>query len=277
MTFPQTDLTLVQRLAAGGSEEDWRRFLNDYWGAICRFALRWGARGLEDAEDATVQTFEAIWENRLLVRWVSNRSAKLRTLLCRVVRNILSHRHRVQANRDRLWPEIAEHLEDAGKTKGESEDAFYAAWVESVIQQAIEALAAEYGRKGQGDYVRVLYGRICRGLSLAQAAELLGITPANVDHYFRHARDRLHEKLQELVRRQVSHCCGPSEIEEEAAAEWRQLGQYLAEHGGLEAAIQRAYELLDPTQTKQRDEAAKSRTLTRIVPLSRPSSEDGGR
>ena len=87
----------------------------------------------------------------------------------------------------------------------------------------------------------------------------------------------LHEKLQELVRRQVSHCCGPSEIEEEAAAEWRQLGQYLAEHGGLEAAIQRAYELLDPTQTKQRDEAAMSRTLTRIVPLSRPSSEDGGR
>jgi hypothetical protein len=53
----------------------------------------------------------------------------------------------VQANRDRLWPEIAEHLEDAGKTKGEPEDAFYAAWVESVVQQAIEALAAEYGRK----------------------------------------------------------------------------------------------------------------------------------
>ena len=72
------------------------------------------------------------------MRWVSNRSAKLRTLLCRVVRNILSHRHRVQANRDRLWPEIVEHLEGAGKTKGEPEDAFYASWVESVIQQAIE-------------------------------------------------------------------------------------------------------------------------------------------
>ena len=32
MAFPQTRITLVQRLAAGGSEDDWQVFFRDYWG-----------------------------------------------------------------------------------------------------------------------------------------------------------------------------------------------------------------------------------------------------
>src|ERR1035437_11123351 len=88
MSFPQTHLTLVQRLASGSTEDDWQSFLKDYWGPICRFSMRWGARNLDDAEDVAAETFEVLWEQRLLVRWVSNRSAKLRTLLCTVVRNI---------------------------------------------------------------------------------------------------------------------------------------------------------------------------------------------
>ncbi|MBU4271254.1 MAG: hypothetical protein KKE86_04830, partial [Planctomycetes bacterium] len=98
MGFPQTRLTLIQRLTSGGAEEDWQNFLKDYWGPICRFSLRRGARNLDDAEDVASETFEALWEQRLLVRWVANRSAKLRTLLCCVVRNILSHRNRVRAS-----------------------------------------------------------------------------------------------------------------------------------------------------------------------------------
>ncbi len=72
--------------------------MNDYWGPLCRFSLRYGARNLDDAEDVASQTFEVLWEKRLLVRWVSGRTAKLRTLLCSVVRNILSHRNRVRVN-----------------------------------------------------------------------------------------------------------------------------------------------------------------------------------
>lgn len=80
MSFPQTRLTLIQRLATGGSEEDWRCFLQDDWGPICRFSLRFGARNLDDAEEVASQTFEVFWEKRLLARWMSQRSAKLRTL-----------------------------------------------------------------------------------------------------------------------------------------------------------------------------------------------------
>jgi DNA-directed RNA polymerase specialized sigma24 family protein len=61
-------LTLVQRLASGGTEEDWQGFLKDYWGPVWRFSLRFGARNLDEAEDAASETFEVLWEQRLLVR-----------------------------------------------------------------------------------------------------------------------------------------------------------------------------------------------------------------
>ena len=82
MSFPQTRLTLVQRLVTDGHEEDWRQFLTDYWGPICRFALRWGAGTMHDAEEVASQTFEVIWRNRLLERWVSNRSARSSVTSC---------------------------------------------------------------------------------------------------------------------------------------------------------------------------------------------------
>ena len=75
MSFPETRLTFIERLASSANEEDWRDFLQDYWGPVCRFALRSGAGNLADAEDTASQTFEVLWENRLLVRWVSDRSA----------------------------------------------------------------------------------------------------------------------------------------------------------------------------------------------------------
>ena len=81
MSFPQTRVTLIQRLASGGNEEDWGQFLRDYWGPICRFSLRFGALNLDEAEDVASDTFAVLLEKRLLDRWVSNRSAKLRTLL----------------------------------------------------------------------------------------------------------------------------------------------------------------------------------------------------
>ena len=164
MSFPDTRLTLIQRLASDDREEDWARFMKDYWEPVCRFSMRWGARQLRDAEDVASQTFEVLWKNRLLVRWMSNRSAKLRTLLCRVARNVLSNRHRVQANRDRLLREPAEagEAKEPDRTEEEQIKVFYGAWAEDVVSRAVESLAAEYYRHGKGDYVWVLYGRLCR-------------------------------------------------------------------------------------------------------------------
>jgi RNA polymerase sigma factor (sigma-70 family) len=245
MAFPQTRLTLIQRLAAEGSEDDWRTFVRDYWGPVCRFALRWGAANAADAEDVAVETFEVLWRNRLLVRWVANRSAKLRTLLCGVVRNNLANRGRVRAGRERICDDLAEQLDRWQRTPDEQNDAFYTAWVEDVVERAVKSLAAEYGRQGKGDYLRVLYGRICEELTIAACAEALDLKPAAVDNYYRHARDRLSEKLRELVAQQVSRYATADEFDQELELEWKRLGQYLSDHGGLEQAVRRAHGEID--------------------------------
>jgi RNA polymerase sigma factor (sigma-70 family) len=273
MSFPQTRLTLVQRLVSGGTEEDWQIFLKDYWGPVCRFSLRFGARNLDEAEDAASETFEVLWQQRLLVRWVSNRSAKLRTLLCTVVRNILSHRNRVRASREGRLADVARHFEDLKGTSDEQADAFYAAWVEDIAQQAVESMAGDYCRNGQADYVRVLYGRLCQGMTIAKAAEALELSPAVVDHYFRHARERLAEKLEQLIRRQVLGYCPAEEAEEEFAAEWQRLGQYLTDHGGLDAAVRAAYGLLDPVQARRQHTVGFTKATARLTSVIRSSPD----
>jgi hypothetical protein len=273
MSFPQTRLTLIQRLAAGGSQEDWYQFVNDYRGPVCRFALRWGARDLDEAEDLTAQTFEILSANRLLTRWAAHHSAKLRSVLCRVVRNLLANRNRVRQGRQELAADLIRHFEQLGDARDEQIDAFYAAWVEDVVQHSVESLAAEYYSQSKGDYVRVLYGRLCQRLTNTQAAEALALTPAMAEHYFRHARQQLAAKMEALVREQVGRYCGQQEAEEEFDQEWRQLGQHLADHGGLEQAVQRAYDLLDPVQVKRpQHPAALSRTLSQLASILERSS-----
>ena len=271
-----TRLTLIRRLAFGGSENDWNGFLHDYWGPICRFALRQGARNLDDAEDVASKTFEVLWQNRLLSRWICEPRAKLRTLLCQVVRNILANQRRVWSGRDRFWHAVAEEAGLAVPAKpGENEgpDPFYSAWVEDLIQRAVESLAGEYYRQDRGDYVRVLYGRLCERLTIAQVAETLEIAPFAVDNYYRHVRRRLSEKLEELVRRHVARYAEPEDVAEQFDQEWGQLGEHLARHGGLEEAICRTYESLDAVCSLNRRKAALTRAATRLTAIIRSSAE----
>src|SRR5689334_8157671 len=144
MAFPQTRHTLIQRLASGGEESDWREFLRDYWGPVCRFARSRANLTLEDGEDVASETLEAIVKNNLLARWSANKSAKLRTLICAVVRNVLSNRARVATGRDRIVREHACELDryldvtsvDPEGEPAESTDAFYSAWAEDIVQKA---------------------------------------------------------------------------------------------------------------------------------------------
>ncbi|MEX2120014.1 MAG: sigma-70 family RNA polymerase sigma factor [Pirellulales bacterium] len=270
MTFPQTRLSLIQRLAVGDAQEDWAVFLHDYWGPVCRFALRWGARNLEDAEDVAAETFRVLWENRLLARWTSNRSAKLRTMLCSVVRNHLSNRGRVAAARERLAE--APRIEEWTKANP-TDDLFYAAWAEDVVGRAVESLAMDYVREGRPDYVRVLYGRLCEELTIADVAAALELKPATVDNYYRHARERLSQELADLVRQQLEHYCEREELEAEFEREWHELGRHLAEHGGLDMAVRRAHELLDPPQAGQRRQAGIDKAVKKLTAIMHASGE----
>jgi DNA-directed RNA polymerase specialized sigma24 family protein len=267
MSFPETRLTLIQRLSTGGTAEDWQDFLGDYWGPVCRFALRSGAGQLNDAEDVAVQTFEVLWESRLLVRWIANRTARLRSLLCSVTRKILANRHRVQAGRDRLGRDAADQWAQPEATDDVQTEMFYAAWVENLLRQAVESIAAKYYRESKGDYVRVLYGRLCQQLSIAELAGALDIRPSAVDNYFRHARQQLAGTLQMMLRQQIDCYTAPGESEQEFQAEWQQMGAYLTDHGGLEEAVRRTYELMDPASAQRNQRAGLQAAAERIASL----------
>ncbi|HEY2252427.1 MAG TPA: hypothetical protein VGH74_15245 [Planctomycetaceae bacterium] len=250
MAFPQTRLTLIQRLADHASQADWREFMQDYWGPVCRFAQGRGNLTHEDAEDIATEVFEAISQNRLLERWSKLRSAKLRTLICCVARNVLSNRTRVEAGRARLVREHGGMLDryaalgdvDSVEAPRDQLDAFYAAWVDDTLRTAVEGLLSEYDRAGKGDYFSVFYGRLCEQLPMAEIADLLQIKLTAADSYYRHVRDRLGDRLKDHVREQVLRYSAAQEAGEEFASEWAQMGEYLRSRGGLEAAVRKAYE-----------------------------------
>jgi DNA-directed RNA polymerase specialized sigma24 family protein len=259
MSFPETRLTLIQRLVAEGGEEDWRTFVGDYWGPVCRFAQRWGAVHMDDAEDVALETFEILWRSGLLVRWMQNRSAKLRTLVCSVVRNNLANRGRVRAARQRIASELCEVSSDSEACAKQGDDVFYDAWVEDLLDRALKSLAADYGREGKGDYLRVLYGRICDELTIADCAATLALTPATVDNYFRHARKRLGDKLRECLQEQIVRYAAPQEVDHELKLEWQTLGTHLTEQGGLEQALRRTLRELDAASLDVRRRRALAR------------------
>lgn len=280
MPFPETPKTLIQRLAATDSADDWRQFLADYWGPICRFAAARASLADADAEDIASQTFEVVLTNRLLARWIVERSAKLRTLLCSVVRNILSNRGRVQQGRARLLRERAE--QGAGVESIEALDVsdaqvdeFYAAWAQDLLEQTVESLLQEYHAAGKGDYFRVLYGRICEEMSMPEIASAIGISVTAAENYFRAARKRLGERLEDEVHRQVARYCPARQIDEEFRLEWARLGEFLSKNGGLEQIVRRTCETQLGFDQKQRKAIGISTTLSRIfTPKPEPPSNN---
>ena len=246
MAFPQTHVTLIERLAEGGGDGDWKEFLDDYWGPVCRFASQRGNLTLDDAEDVASETLEVIVRNNLLARWSANRSSKLRTLICAVVRNIISNRARLATGREKV---VRDHRGELDRYLGlpentiedpAADDAFYAAWAEDLLNHAVDGVLTEYNQSGKGDYIRVLYDRLCKDMPYQEIAEDLKLTPAAVESRFLQAKQRLSERLQDLLRWQVGRYSSTGEAEDEFVVEWGRLGDHLRDHGGLENAVRRS-------------------------------------
>jgi len=163
MSFPDTRLTLVQRLASQGSEEDWRLFLKDYWGPICRFSMCDGVLAIwTTPRKSPRKTFEVIWQKPPAGAMGRSSAAKLRTLLCGVVRNILAQSFIAFGQAETVW------LRDLGRSYREVEsfaqrheqvDSFlHAAWVEQrCLDSTGRRIAGQrkYYCRNQGDYMRV--------------------------------------------------------------------------------------------------------------------------
>lgn len=268
MAFPQTRQTLIRRITSQGSDDDWRQFLNDYWGPICGFASRRAGLSFEDAEDVASKTFEALLTNNLLARWQDQPSAKLRTLLCSVVQNVLSNRARVEIGRKRLLKRHAEQggtegtlpVGDAAEVSPEQADIFYVAWVEQLLRETIDTLLGQLHREGKGDYFRVLYGRICEQMTVPQISEALGIKTTSIENYYKAAKKRLADELKDRMRAHVVRYCDDAQVSEEFRLEWEQLAEHLRGHGGFERAIKQCFDesSLRPTRKTRSDSFLKA-------------------
>src|SRR5262245_41829193 len=212
MTFPQTRHTLIERIALHGDEEAWRQFLSDYWGPIWRFAAARGHLALADAEDLAGDVFLVLVRNRLLARWASQPAARLRTLLCTVVRNLQANRQRVERGRQKHEAAL---LLTALPGQAIEEDAFHAAWVEDLLQRAVDGLMNDLHARGQGDDFRVLFGRLCEGMTAAEVAEALAVTLSQSEEAYKRARRLLAARLESLVREHVSRYCPAQDVDGE--------------------------------------------------------------
>ncbi len=249
MAFPDTRLTLIHRLAAGGSQQDWQDFLVDYWGPICRFASLRASITQTDAEDVAAKTFEVVLGNKLLARWTNTRAAKLRTLICSVVNNVLSNQVRVAQNRKRILEEYVSSNEkdgplivsDSPDVPDEQVDAFYVAWVEELLRHAVDGLLRELHEEGKGDCFRVLYGRLCERMSIPEICESLDIQKTTAENHFKRAKKRLADRLKKDVLSHVRRYSNEPDVKPEFHEEWGQLAEHLRKCGGFEDAVRQVY------------------------------------
>lgn len=250
MSFPVTRHSLIQRLAVTGAEEDWRQFLEDYWPPVCRFAAKWGRLRFEDAEDVGSATFQVVITGQLLQRWLQQPTAKLRTLLCSVVRNVLSNRARIDLGRQRLLRENRELLQTLvltaidgdDPTTAETQDAFYAAWAEELVTVTLRTLHAELLESGRADQFRVLFGRVCEGMTTVEVADCLGLPVTTVENHFKRTKQRLADQLEQATRRHVTRYCPVEDVEVEFQNEWQRLGEFLAAQGGLDGMLRQTFD-----------------------------------
>jgi DNA-directed RNA polymerase specialized sigma24 family protein len=276
MSFPQTRPTLIERLAASGNDVDWQQFLSDYWGPVCRFAWRTGHCAWQDAEDVASQTFLAIVERKLLVRWAATRAAKLRTLICTVVRHVLANRARILAGRDRVLREHGNEIArpaaaPSGSANAEAGDVFYAAWADHLLEQTVDGLVTELHREGKGDQFRVLYGKTCEGLTIAETAASLGMTTSQAEQAYKDARKRLAQRFESHVRAHVRRYApdraDEADFEACFAVEWSDLARYLKDSGGLENAIRHA---LEPTQDWEASRGSRAEFARQLAERRKP-------
>ena len=175
MRFPDTHATLIARLANGGSDDDWRMFLMDYWGPLVRFVMRAAGVSTTEAEDVAAETLLLVVRGSLLARWRAEPTGKLRSFLCGVVRNLLANRRRIAQGRQRILADsvpavgLPGILSAACETEPTAEeiDVFYRAWVDDLLARTMRNVMEKLQAEGRGDYFRALFGRVCEGMSAA--------------------------------------------------------------------------------------------------------------
>ena len=240
--FPDTKQTLIRRIASDPESTDWSVFVNDYWSPLVRFASVRGGLNFAEAEDVASEAFEVLFKNDLLARWLGDRRAKLRTVLCGVAKNLLSNRARIQRGRDRVMSAITPNLLAIATQKelGPDDDCFYEIWVVELLQKTLSQIQRESVDRDRLDEYRVFHGKIVDGMSNQELADCLGLKLTDVENYYKSIRNRFSKKLRQVVETQVQRYGAGESFEDEFAIEWHALRDHLKSRGTIETILRQA-------------------------------------
>ncbi len=266
--FPQTRQSLIQRIVDNHESAEWKIFLDDYWGPIVRFAARRGRLSIPDAEDITAEVFIILLSANLLSRWLKDRRSKLSTMLCAVVKNMISNRARVQSGRENIMaiitPDLAADI--VSRQEDSSDDSFYSAWADELLRTTLQKLQQDYLKQGRVDAFRVFYGKVIEGLSNPEIANCLNIKVTDVENYYKRVRGQFSDRLKAAIEGNVRKYGYRENFDEEVELEWQALGEYLKACGDLESVFQQISEDLDELRHRERkSKAAILHQLTSIV------------
>ena len=125
-------------------------------------------------------------------------------------------------------------------------DVFYSAWVASLLRQAFDRLLLQCHREGKGDYFRVLYGRLCEGLTMREIADSLSIQTTTAENYLKTCKSRLTKELERAIREHVERYSDNQDHDnhDDFEQEWNDLLNHLQTYGGIENAVRATCEQL---------------------------------
>ena len=162
-----------------GEVEALQMLIDNHWEGIVGYSMRMLGRG-EEAEDVAQEVFIAVWEHR--ARWTPEGSVQ--AYLYRIARNLVLRRSRHREVRTRAEPEIRRRIP---RVPTPAEDASFVE-CRTAFERALGALPER--RREAFSLVR------SQGLSLREAAEVMGVTRRTVTNHVYMAAKELEQALR---------------------------------------------------------------------------------
>ncbi len=201
--FPETQLTWIQRHLEGGQRDEVNRHVMESYGEPLRIYLNGHhLKWMGEADDL----INGFFESRLSREdWFEKWRDSGRRLRHWIVTSFGSHylkeqQRKVIDERKRRGEPLPPAIEADEESPDEAMDAAFA---RSIVKTAQNEARAKCDASGLGEHFRVFERHEIDGAPYADLAEELGLDPSRVRRMLRTAKEKFHETLRDLVRREL--------------------------------------------------------------------------
>jgi RNA polymerase sigma-70 factor (ECF subfamily) len=200
-----------------------QKLIETYWKPLYHYVRRKG-HDSEASKDAVQSFFTSVMEKDLL-QYVQPGRAKFRTFLMLALKHHMSdawdrataHKRGGASRVVTLDFSAAENdIADAGPRTDSPDQAFRREWGSRVLEQALDALRADFGNAGRGAEFEAFKNHLGttqdEKRSYADLADDLNMTEGDIRNRIHRARSRYRELVVAVIR---SYCETPAQVDEE--------------------------------------------------------------